>query len=179
MLAAGLLGLNDTSAARALLGPILAVSPDDEARGQARILLGQMADAQNRSQAGGGSRPAVAAPSLEQKTESVSTGTSSSIPAIILALRPLRAGEQRTFGTFEAIECSENSVVLVLRGSSGTVRARAAGFSSIEFTTYRSQAGGAVSCGKQPSVPALLTWRTEADATVAVAIELVPDGYTP
>jgi hypothetical protein len=111
--------------------------------------------------------------------ESTATTARSSQPSVTLALRPLRVGEQRTFGVFEAIECGGDSLVLVLRGPTGTVRARAASFSSIEFTTYRSQTGGSVSCGPQAAVPALLTWRSEADATVAVAIELVPDEYVP
>ena len=178
LLAAALLGLNDAAGARALLGPVLATAPDEDARRQARTLLGQVAGVQNRSQAGG-SRPSVAAPSLEQRTESTATTARTSQPSVTLALRPLRAGEQRTFGVFEAIECAGDSLVLVLRAPTGTVRARVASFSSIEFTTYRSQTGGSVSCGPQTAVPALLTWRSEADATVAVAIELVPDEYVP
>ncbi len=178
ILAAGLLGLNDTSGARALLGPILAAAPDEDARRQARTLLGQIAIVQNRSQAAG-SRPSIPAPSLEQRTGSTASSARTSPPTVMLALRPLQGGEQRTFGMFEAIECSGDTVVLVVRGPTGTVRARAAGLSSIEFTTYRSQTGGSVSCGAQPAVPALLTWRSEADSTVAVAIELVPDGYIP
>ncbi len=179
ILAAGLLGLNDMAGARALLGPILAASPDEDARRQARTLLGQIATVQNRSQAGS-SRPSVAAPSLEQRTESTATDArSSSQPSVILPLRPLRPGEQRTYGIFQAIVCSEKGVVLVLQGPTGTVRASAASFPSVEFTTFRSQTGGSVSCGPQPAVPALLTWRSEADSTVAVAIELVPDGYVP
>ena len=178
MLAAALLGLNDIAGARALLGPILAAAPDEDARRQARTLLGQIANIQNRAQAGN-NRPSVDAPGLEQRTESTAASARSSQPSVMLALRPLQPGEQRTFGVFEAIEWSGDSVVLVLRGPTGTVRARAQSFSSIEFTTYRSQTGGSVSCGPQAAVPALLTWRTVADSTVAVAIELVPDGYVP
>ena len=179
ILAAGLLGLNDLAGARALLGPILAASPDEDARRQARTLLAPIATVQNRSEAGS-SRPSIAAPSLAQRTESTPTDArSSSQPSVILPLRRLQPGEQRTSGIFQAIECSEKGVVLVLQGSTGTVRASAASFSSVEFTTFRSQTGGSVSCGPQPAVPALLTWRSEADSTVAVAIELVPDGYVP
>jgi tetratricopeptide (TPR) repeat protein len=175
LLAAGFLGLNDAGAARPL-GPILATSTDDSAKRQARALLSQVAAIENGSQARaeaaaiGISLPSSVEPSAPQQPRE-------SRP--ILSLRPLQAGEQRTAGTFEAIECGEKGVTIVLATTSGPMRASVAEFSAITFVTFRSETGGSISCGAKPNLPALLTWRSNGTAMVAVAVEVVPDGYAP
>ena len=176
LLAAGFLGLNDTSAARPLLGPILATATDDSVKKQARALLSQLAAIENGSQA-------------RSEANAIGIGIPSSVePAApqqprqsgpILSLRPLQAGEQRTAGTFEAIECGEKGVTIVLATPSGPIRASVAEFSAITFVTFRSETGGSISCGAKPKLPALLTWRWNGTTMSAVAVEVVPDGYVP
>lgn len=98
---------------------------------------------------------------------------------LILALRDTQAGEQRTFGTLQAIECRRQEVTVVLRTPEGLARASAASFAAIEFVNYRAQTSATVSCGTQPEVPALLTLRRSGTETTVVALELLPDGYVP
>jgi hypothetical protein len=45
--------------------------------------------------------------------------------------------------------------------------------------TFRSTVAGSITCGPQTAVPALLTSRADGARTIAVALELLPDGYVP
>lgn len=103
-------------------------------------------------------------------------------------LRPLGAGETRVQGTFAAIDCRPGgSIVLRIDTPDGPVQMLAAGFKAVEFITYRESAPTGVTCGTQrPAMPVLATFRSEPSADDstsapkrAVAIEVVPDGFTP
>jgi hypothetical protein len=96
-----------------------------------------------------------------------------------LNLRTVGPGEQRTFGTVQAIECRRDGIVIVVRTPQGVTRASAASLAVINFVTFRSQAAGSITCGAQTEVPALLTFRADAARMIAVALELLPDGYVP
>ena len=98
---------------------------------------------------------------------------------LILQLRNVQPGEQRIQGTIQGIECTRSGVVVVIGTPQGATRASAPSLASIMFVTFRSQTGGAISCGAQVPAPALLTTRQEGTRTIAVALELLPDGYVP
>ncbi|HUR32358.1 MAG TPA: tetratricopeptide repeat protein [Vicinamibacterales bacterium] len=100
-------------------------------------------------------------------------------------LRTPRAGETRTVGVFSAVECRPGAIVLVIDGTSGPVRLAVKSFDEVEFLTYRQDSPASVACGAQrPAFPALATFRTDAPLAGAntpnraVAIELLPDGFT-
>jgi tetratricopeptide (TPR) repeat protein len=171
MLADALLHLDDADGARALLGPVLAspVATEDE-KAQTRVLLARSAEVRARL----GNPPAPTAPPTPSLTKDVRQA-----PRLTLDLRVVRDGEQRTFGTLQSVECGRTSVSIVLTTDKGTTRASAGALSAIDFVTFRSSAGGSVSCGPQTPVPALLTWRRDGTQTIAVALELLPDGYVP
>jgi tetratricopeptide (TPR) repeat protein len=117
--------------------------------------------------------------------ETAPAGTAAPVPTpprnggLILNLRNVAPGEQRTLGTLQAIECRRDGVVVVVRTPQGATRASAASMAAINFVTFRSQAAGSINCGAQPEAPALLTSRTEGERRIAVALELLPDGYVP
>jgi FimV-like protein len=166
MLAEALLRLDDPDRARALLGPVLADGSDSR-KHQAQALLAQLAEARERT---GDSPPPPSAPPPPPAAKN---------QGLMLQLRNVQSGEQRTQGTLQAIECGRSGVVVVIATPQGATRASAPSFASIAFVTFRSQAGGAISCGAQAPAPALLTTRQEGTRTIAVALELLPDGYVP
>jgi hypothetical protein len=174
ILAEALLHLDDPDGTRALLGPVLAEATTDARRNQARALLAQLADVH----APLGTAPAAAAAPVAAETPSPPPPPARN-QGLILALRETKAGEQRTLGTLQAIECRRQEVTVVLRTPEGLTRASAASFAAIDVVTYRAQTGATVSCGTQPEVPALLTLRRTGTETTAVALELLPDGYVP
>jgi hypothetical protein len=178
ILAEALLRLDDPNGAQALLGPVLAGGTDLR-KERARALLGQLAEVRERI----GNRP------LPSTADATTTGTSASTSdqalaaaknqGLILNLRDVRPGEQRVRGTIQFIECSRNGVVVVINTPQGAMRASATSLSAITFVTFRTQTGGAISCGAQVVAPVLLTMRPEGARTIAVALELLPDGYEP
>lgn len=178
MLAEALLRLEDPDGARALLGPVLAGGTDPR-KEQARALLGELAEVRERL-----GNPPPAPPADAQSGSSARTPDPQPPPVaknqgLILQLRNVQPGEQRIQGTIQGIECTRSGVVVVIATPQGATRASAPSLASIMFVTFRSQTGGAISCGAQVPAPALLTTRQEGTRTIAVALELLPDGYVP
>ena len=107
--------------------------------------------------------------------------------AYVPSLRVVKAGETRVLGAFTAVECKQGAVVLVVDTAGGPVRMAAASFGDIELLTYRQDAPSGVACGSQrPAYRVLATFRTDTlpiaaagTPNRAVAIELLPDGFTP
>ena len=173
-LAEALLRLNEFDAARGLLGPVFARSTDQEERERARELLGTSAGLQRRrdtlAAAGGagGAAPAAVPPGVSR---------------VLYDFRKVGQGEQRVYGVFEAIECSQGQFVVVVRTADGAVRARAARFEDIQFVTYRKLTSQQVTCGKQN--PAYEIYLTSREGTApgtertAVAVEVLPEGFIP
>ena len=113
-------------------------------------------------------------------TQSPSTGQPAPRPSGARpSLRITLAGEERSFGTLEALDCKGDQVEFVIRTANGIVRAGGR-FAEISVTNYRPSSLGNLLCGPQPSkLLALLTWRAAGDARLAVAVEFVPDGFVP
>jgi hypothetical protein len=147
------LRLNETAAARDLLGPVLARSTSEVERDRARHLLGGSAESTTRS----------------------------NTPVF----RSVEPGEQRTYGVFEAVVCTGAEAVLLVRTSSGVLRARTRNLAEVRFISYRPAALSSVGCGELARpVEVFLTWRVAPDASTAsegtaVAVELLPEGFQP
>jgi len=108
-------------------------------------------------------------------------------PRAGLVLRRPGVGETRVLGRFRAIECTRGSAVLLVDGDAGTLRLRTKEIDDVDFISYRADGLSSVNCGVLPAPQrVLVTYRpgtegsgTTATAGDAVAIELLPDGYTP
>ena len=96
------------------------------------------------------------------------------------SLRITMAGEERSFGTLEALECRGDQVEFVVRTAQGVVRA-VGQFADISVMNYRQGPFGNVVCGPQAAaLPMLLTWKPlTGESRLAIAIEFVPDGFVP
>ena len=113
--------------------------------------------------------------------------TCDSPPRAGLVLRRMGVGETRVLGHFRAIECARGSAVLLVDGDAGTLRLRTKEIDDVDFISYRADGLSSVNCGVLPAPQrVLVTYRpgaegsgTTATAGDAVAIELLPDGYTP
>ena len=88
-------------------------------------------------------------------------------------------------GTFEAIECVNGTVVLRVVSDGRVLSLRAKQLADVDFISYRSSAPNNVSCGPQPTgYSVYATYRLAAAGTAgidgdAVAVEVLPDGFTP
>ena len=95
------------------------------------------------------------------------------------SLRITLAGETRSFGRLDALDCKGDQVEFVVRTSDGSVRAGGR-FAEISVINYRQGPLGSVLCGKQATaLPVLLTWAPRGDSRLAIAVEFVPDGFVP
>jgi tetratricopeptide (TPR) repeat protein len=190
MHAQALLRLGEFQRATDHLGPLVAAGRSAEVRDDARRLLVAAADARTR---------VSAAASASASTSTASSGgfiplssVGGSAPAasqanVRLDLRVVQSGETRALGQFRGMECTPDRVVLQIEASERVLRLAAKQLSDVDFISYRSDTPSAVSCGPL-TVPlrVLVTYRI-GPATPpagmldgeAVAIELVPDGYTP
>ena len=85
------------------------------------------------------------------------------------------------------IECTRGTLVFAVRTPTDSLRLSAAALTDVQFITYRDQPPGDVVCGPQDNAThALITYRAAQTASGttnldgrAVAIELIPDDYTP
>jgi len=85
---------------------------------------------------------------------------------------------------FTAVECRRDGIVFSLTLDDRVRRFAAAKFDQVEFITYHAQIPGGVRCGAvQPPSRVLATYRAagtpEGIDGQLVAIEVLPDGYTP
>jgi len=151
-LAEALLRLNETDAARQLLGSVLARSTSEVERDRARQLLGASAE----------------------------SGRSNSP-----IFRRVGLDEQRVYGIFEGVQCTGADAVLLVRTPTGVLRARTPNLSEVQFISHRPDAPASIGCGElERPVQAFLIWRVAPKAAtasegIAVAVELLPEGFVP
>ena len=111
--------------------------------------------------------------------------TASDAAAFVPLLRTQEAGETRVLGVFSAVECDPKAITLVVNVDGVPLRLSAARFEDVDFVSYRQEASRGVTCGAvTPPQRALATYRRAAQPNAAsagtvVAVELLPDGYTP
>jgi tetratricopeptide (TPR) repeat protein len=184
LLGQSLIAQNELAKARTHLGPLLAAGSRPEIRDAARRLMGTIAvrsaPSAERSTAGGGERAAIPVdPARRPQRESAPGSTSRPV------LRKTEAGETRVLGLFTAVECRPDGILFQITIENRSLRLAAAKFDEVDFITYRSEAPGSVKCGAvQPPSHVLATYRPRDAGTSGidgqlVAIELLPDGYTP
>jgi len=187
--------------ATALLGPIMAAGRTADTRAEARRVMTDVGNIRAAREAGA-APPSIRSSlmaSLATPPAPVPPGGSTPTPIdearlaelrsqagrAGLQLRPVAAGEQRVIGTFEAIECVNGTVVLRVVSDGRVLSLRAKQLADVDFISYRSSAPSNVSCGPQPTgYSVYATYRLAAAGTAgidgdAVAVEVLPDGFTP
>ncbi len=192
MLAQALIRLREFKRATDQLGPLVASGRSAEIRDDARRLLMAVGDAQVRAQAPG-TRSSSPSTSPASGDGFIPLGLvndfapSAPRATVRLDLRVVQAGESRALGQFRAIECAANLVVLNVEVYGRVLKVAAKQLSEVDFISYRSDTPSAVSCGPlRAPMRVLVTYRARPATTAAgmidgdaVAIELVPDDYTP
>ena len=134
----------------------------------------------------GDSPRSVAASSLASTDAPLSRNTAVS-GDLVLDLRLVGDGETRVLGAFTSLECRPRSIVLHVDVQGRSLQLEAGRLDDVEFITYTSATSGAVGCGAlQPPARVLVTYRAKSTTTAegstdgqAVAVEVLPDGYTP
>lgn len=106
--------------------------------------------------------------------------------AFVPTLRSVQEGESRVLGAFAEVECRPGATVLRVDTDKGPVRLAVKSLGDVDFLTYRQDTPTSVACGAQnPAFRVLATYRTDAPIAGtntpnrAIAIELLPDGFTP
>jgi hypothetical protein len=197
LLAEVLLRQAEFSRAINVLGLLLANGSTPAIKQQARQMLGQVANAKNaaesasaRSASSAPSAPASASapPALPPATapaETPGTGVRPRRDVFIPALRPVAAGETRILGTFRGIMCGKDSILLTVQTADRTVQLRQNPTRPPEFLAYVPNPPKGVGCGPiEPPQRVLATYTASASPSKAyegdaVAIELIPDDFTP
>ena len=101
------------------------------------------------------------------------------------ALRPVSPGETRVLGQFKGIVCGREVTVLAIEAGGRQLQLRQNPSRPPEFIAYVPNPPKAVGCGAiNPPQRVLATYKTsERPSTAydgdAVAIELIPDDFTP
>jgi hypothetical protein len=101
-------------------------------------------------------------------------------------LRPVEAGETRVVGRLRGVMCQGGTRLIVVETSEGLLRLRRHASRAFVYTAYVAGAPASIACGElQPTRRVLATYvapappaRPNVDGD-AVAIEIVPDGFTP
>jgi hypothetical protein len=198
LLGVALMRQRDLDGATRQLGVLLARGATAEIRDQARSMLTQVAALRNA--AIGQPAPSIptppvtvaAAPDAALPPSAPSTAAPAAAPPqrppangrLRLDLRQVADGERRVRGVFESITCGQNRVVLMVRTDAGLQRFAAARILDVDFVSYRPGAPGSINCGTQTPLPVLATYRDLPAGALrdvdgqAVAIELLPDGFT-
>jgi hypothetical protein len=101
-------------------------------------------------------------------------------------VRPVEAGETRVVGRLRGVLCQGGARVIVVETSKGLLRLRRHASQTFVYMAYVSGAPASIACGElTPTRRVLATYvapappaRANIDGD-AVAIEIVPDGFTP
>ena len=206
MLAQAFLGQAQFSKAIEILGTMLANGSTPAIREQARELLGLVAKAKNASDAlspaltqripeppaarsasasSPPSEPASAAPAASTTAAEAGAGTSAGRATFTLALRPVAQGETRILGQFRGIVCGRELTVLAIESGGRQLQLRQNPTRPPDFISYVPNPPKSVGCGPiNPPQRVLATYtKSERPSTSyegdAVAIELIPDDFTP
>jgi hypothetical protein len=189
MAAEALIRQNEFDRATAYLGPLVASGSRQSVRDTARQLLGSAASkrvASERKVAPQGAPEPLPPPTTDLPVTLAGFGAEPPPPArVTLSLRPILEGETRVLGVFRAMDCLQSGIALVIDVEGKTLRLGAQKFEQIDFITYRSDQPGRVGCGAQSGPGRVLaTYRANGQDSgssdgIAVAIELLPDGYIP
>jgi len=194
LLAQVLMRRADFNRATEILGRMAASGSSATVRQQAREQLGVMAQLREVERAGA-LRPAApppvpestpAAPGAPPLPAAPAAGTTDARrPMVIPALRPVGPGETRVLGTFRGIVCGRELTVLSIQTEGRQLQLRQNPSRPPEFIAYVPNPPASVGCGPvNPPQRVLATYTTAARPSTAydgdvVAIELIPDDFTP
>lgn len=181
MLADSLVREEEYVRATAYLGPLANAGKDPDIQETARDLLEFVAKQVARAGA-----EAAAAP-LPSGTPPPSSRRTDPGGRFVPEFRRVGAGERRVLGTFTTVDCRPGSAVLVIEADGETLRLAAESLARVEFIAYGGAASGTVGCGPVRPAPRVFATFREDDRPVAVsgvdgqavAIELLPDDFTP
>lgn len=172
----------DYKGATSYLDTLAARTSRGDVRDAAREAIARIADAEaaaRRLAATAGARSSAPPPPDAPRDTTEPSG-------FIPTLRSMEPGESRVLGTFSTVDCLRGAIVLQVDAASGPVRLAVKSFDEVEFLSYRQDAPTSIACGAQkPAYRVLATFRTGTalagtnTPNRAVAIELLPDGYTP
>lgn len=173
--------LGQFSAARDVLGPMMSPAFPPQTRDHARTLMANVVRAEQasaRQQARSGERAAAEAGDRGTAEAGDRGAAQAERPAdnrvLVPEYRPVGAGEQRTEGTLERIECIRDGVVLHVRSGDRTLRFHARALDAIQFLTYRDDLKGSVACG--PRTPPDRVYVTSLAAAATALAARGPDG---
>jgi Tfp pilus assembly protein PilF len=106
--------------------------------------------------------------------EAPASGTRRSPPTY----RMMAAGERRTEGVLERINCSATSAAFLVRVGEAVERFESGRLETIEFISYREDLRGSVTCGaRTPPDPVYITWKLQDGNNKpgqVVAVEFLP-----
>jgi tetratricopeptide (TPR) repeat protein len=201
LLAQAYLAQGQFKGAISVLGTMLANGSTPAIKERARELLGQVANASNAAQALSAAAtqpvpdppkaraatlpPSVPEPGPAQPAETAGAGTRSSSGTFRLALRPVAPGETRVLGQFRGIVCGRELTVLAIESGGRQLQLRQNPSRPPEFIAYVPNPPKGVGCGAvNPPQRVLATYtKSERPSTAyegdAIAIELIPDDFTP
>jgi hypothetical protein len=127
--------------------------------------------------------PQVAADSSRSGVPAPGSARTGASSRLVPVLRTVGAGETREAGILQEIACSPAAIVLQVKLLDGVRRIGAPKFEQIAFISYRDDLAGGVACGPRREPEAVyVTWRPEGPPGTdgrAVAVEFLPDGFTP
>jgi hypothetical protein len=180
---------HDFSAARRVVGPLMTTAYPEDVRNAARRLMGGLVNLERAlsppgaSAAAGSRSPAppndrsrsVAVPDADEGKPRDTRGQGRFMPD----LRTVQAGEQRSEGLLERIDCPAGAAArFMVRDASGLTPYDVAKMADVDFISYRGDLTGGVSCGpfKDP-MRVYVTWRegpAPARQKTVVAVEFLP-----
>jgi hypothetical protein len=176
------LRLGRISDARRLLGPVIGRATDPELKEQARTLLAESAqiEMQQKLRAEAGLAGAPDPTHVGATAQRLQTARKVFRPEF----RQTLPGEIRAYGLFTRVECTPTGIVLEVRVPGSTLRARSPKFDDVEFISYQQKPSTSISCGaRTPAEEVYVTWRPAAGGggnhDIAVAVELLPEGFVP
>jgi hypothetical protein len=164
--------------ARAVLGPLMSGIYSPGVRDSARSLMAYIVDAEARRAAG--PQPAAASASKSVPVPGIDHPRSpdDGRPKFVPQFRAVAAGEQRSDGTLERIECTAAGRATFVLEEPAAPRPLVGKLSDVDFIAYRDDLSGGIGCGPvaQP-MHVFVTWRGTADAVgekTVVAVEFLP-----
>jgi tetratricopeptide (TPR) repeat protein len=180
------------TAARDVLGVLLAHGRTKDVRDEARRIMGEVVNYERALQRSAGGPAPTATELRSTVTDAITPADAAKAerpvldpPRVIPTFRVVGPDERQVFGSLTAIECHTTGVSLLVNVAGIVRRFTAPDFDRIEFITFRDDLKGQVTCGGRDRPDAVyVTWRgsdTGAAEIVApvIIVEFTPLGYKP
>ncbi len=164
------------SAARELLTPLQAAPHSDQIRANAKHMLDQIAGFEQAASDYlaklEGRQPA---PSSNPPSDPPPAPASANMLESLSPYRRLQAGEERTEGMLERIECTATGIVLHVRVDKSVTRFTSPKLETVDIFSYRDNMRGTIGCGsRDPSDRVYVTWKPQNSQRRVIALEFLP-----